>query len=246
MGHQNLSPELEAVVAKSQESSGFFIKDLPAGTMFDIVAGKFECVIVIVNPEKQEVAMTCNVKQIEGPDIWIVQGSGFGGSGLKAGWIGTDGRMTMNRLAGGLVESDPVNSWALRNDPVEIQRITEEAEARRPKEMSAEEAAEHDKEFAAAVEKFITETLPESVQGRARKIIEEFGNEYGKSYAIDLLYQAQNKGNLDPLALELLERDMKEEWSYQPPEVRGDVEFLPKSAHIWRSVYIELGLKFPS
>lgn len=241
MGHQGLSTELNAIVEHSQESEGFFVKNLFVGTMIDITAGKFECTIVVVNPEGQEVALICNDERIKGPDIWIVQGSGFGGSGMKVGWIGTGGRIIMNRLAGGQAESNPVNKWTFRDDPIEAQRITNEAEANRPEEMTAEEAAEHENEFNAAVEKFITETLSESIRERARKIIEEFGNEYGKNRAIDVLYQAQKKGNLD-LALELLERDIRDEWLYQPPPVRGDPEFLPKNARIWLSLYAELGL----
>lgn len=245
MGHPHLSPELNAIVERSQQSNGFFVKDLPVGIMITITANKFECTIVVVKPENNEVALISNDERVSGPDIWIVRGSNFGGSGMKVGWIGTDGKMIMNRLAGGQMTSHPVNKWEIRDDPAEAKRIADEAEAKRPKEMTPEEEAEHDRKIDAAIEKLVVEKFDQSVQARVRTLVNFFENGPGKIAAISLLLYAKEQDKLDR-AIELLQRDCDDDWEYKPPSVRGDPGFLPLYAQKWENLYAELGLPLPN
>ena len=205
--HPNLSAGINAQIEKGNTDSGFFVNRMEPGTMIHIVARSASFTMVVVNPEENEVAMTSTVEGMEGPDLWMVMGSGWGGSLMKVGWIGLDAQMRMRRLSGGLLESATVSSFVVLDDPVEATRIMEEAEARRPRVMTKEEEEEHNQRFATAVEELLVKEFDDKeVRNRAREMIGHFGNIPAKGTVVGVLCQAKKYEKLD-LAFELLERD---------------------------------------
>jgi hypothetical protein len=246
MAHPNLSPALNARLDSDNASNGFFVEDLSSGMMIDIVTGKTNYTVVVIDPVKREVAMISNRKQLEGPDIWRVMGSGWGGSMLKIGWIGVDMRMQMRRLAGGLLESSAVRSFNIREDAAKAKRIIDEAEAKRPRLMTPEEVAEYDRKLAGAVEEtIIAEFESEEVRDRAREMIGRFGNNSAKMCVTGVLSQGKKYDKLEQ-AFKLLERDWQAHWCWQPPSIAGDPEFMALNAHRWKALYQDLGVPSPA
>ena len=246
MTHPNLSPEINDQVEKGNTDSGFFVNKMEPGTMIHIVTRRTSYTLVVVNPAENEVAMISTQEGIEGPDLWSVMGSGWGGSLMKVGWIGLNAQMRMRRLSGGLLESSSVRSFVVRDDPAEAKRIMEEAEAKRPRVMTEEEEKEYNRRFAAAVEELLVKEFDdEGVRNRAREMIGRFGNIPAKGAVAGVLYQAKKHGKLD-LGFELLERDWRDQWDFQPPQIAGDPEFMPLNAHRWEALYRDLGVPLPS
>ncbi|OGI92336.1 hypothetical protein A2933_01230 [Candidatus Nomurabacteria bacterium RIFCSPLOWO2_01_FULL_46_18] len=244
--HPNLSASINAQVQKGNTDSGFFVNRMEPGTMIHIVARSTSFTMVVVNPEKNEVAMTSTVEGIEGPDLWMVMGSGWGSSLMKVGWIGLDAQMRMRRLSGGLLESATVSSFVVLDDPAEATRIMGEAEARRPRVMTEEEEEEYEQRFATAVEELLVREFDgEGVRNRAREMIGRFGNIPAKGAVAGVLCQAKKYEKLD-LAFKLLEQDWVGQWYFQPPQVAGNPEFMPLNAHRWKALYRNLGVPLPS
>ncbi len=248
MPHPNLSPELNAVVDAGEKNPGIDITAQEKGMMFYVATRNTKYTIVIVDPAKQEIAVASTNPEIPGPDIYYYMGAGWGGSMMKVGCIVVGAQMRMRRLAGGLIETSPVKDIAFcsgGNSVKKAKQIIEEAEAKRPRVMTEEEEKDYDAKFAKAVEKIITKEFPADKQDWIREMVGRFGNIPAKGTVLGVLSQAQKHGKLDK-AIQLLERDWKEQWNYQPPPVAGDPEFMPLNAHRWSALYRELGIPLPS
>jgi len=242
--HPNLSPELNAAIQAGDENR-IDIKTQQRGMMFDVVTGHTKYTIVVVDPEKQEIAMVTDNPEIPGTDLWCLMGAGWGGSMMKIGFIVVGAQMRMRRLSGGLIETSPVKSFSLRDEPEEAKRIIDKAESRRPQFMTEEEEREYDAQFAEAIERIIAKEFPVDKQEWIREMIGRFGNTSTKGVVLGVLSQAQKYGRFDK-AQQLLERDWKRHWYYQPPQVAGDPEFMPLNAHRWDALYRELDIPLPS
>ncbi len=103
--HQNLSPELNAMV-EAGNAEGFDVATMKKGTMFEFATKNSTYTIVVVDPEKSEVAMitTSSNPEIPKKNLWILMGSGWGGSTMKMNWVGVGARVRMRCLNGGLVD----------------------------------------------------------------------------------------------------------------------------------------------
>lgn len=243
--HPNLSPEINAAIQAGNENPSINIENQQKGTMFDVVSGHTKYTIVVVDPEKQEVAMVTDNPKIPGTDLWYLMGAGWGGSMMKIGFIVVGAQMRMRRLSGGVIETSPVKSFSLRNEPEAAKIIVDEAESRRPRVMTEQEERDNDIQFAEAVEKIITKEFPEDKQEWIREMVGRFGNIPAKGVILGVLSQALKYGRFDK-AQQLLERDWEEHWLYQPPFAAGDPEFMPLNAHRWDALYQELGIPLPS
>ncbi len=245
MDHPNLSPEINAVVQAGNNNPSINITTQQKGTMFDITSGHTKYTIVVVVPEKQEVAMITDNPNIKGTDIWYLMGAGWGGSMMKIGYIVIGAQMRMRRLSGGLIETSPIKSFSLRDEPEEAKRIMDEAESRRPHVMTEEEERDYNAKFAEAIEKIIAKEFPSDKQEWIREMVGRFGNTPAKGVVLGILSQAQKHGKLDE-AQRLLERDWEKNWCFQPPSVAGDPEIMPLNAHRWNALYNELGIPLPN
>lgn len=243
--HPNLSPALNAAVQAGTDNPGIDIKTQARGTMFDVVSGHTKYTIVVVDPEKQEIAMVTDNHKISGTDLWYYMGAGWGGSMMKVGWIVVGAQMRMRRLSGGAIETSPVKNFSLRNEPEEARRIMDEAESRRPQVMTEDQEHDQDAQFAEAAEEIIKGEFPPDQQGWIREMVGHFGNIPAKAVVLGVVSQAQKHGKLDK-AKQLLERDWERDWRFQPPYAAGDPEFMPLNAHRWNALYHELGVPLPS
>jgi len=172
-------------------------------------------------------------------------GAGWGGSVMQVGRIVVGAQMRMRRLSGGTIETSPVKSFSVRDDPRRAKRIMDEAEARRPRVMTEAEEKEYDSKFAEIVEEIISKEFPGDKQAWIREMVGRFGNTPAKGTVLGVLSQAQKHGKMDE-AMRLLERDWEKHWYYQPGYAAGDPEFMPLNAHRWDALYRELGIPKPS
>lgn len=244
MLHSNLSPGINAILSANEKNPGIDIKTQKKGTMFKIASGHTKYTMVVVNPEKQEVAMVTDNPEIQGTDIWYYMGAGWGGSMMKIGYIMIGAQMRMRRLSGGLIETSPVKSFFVCNEPEEAKRIMDEAGARRPQIMTEEEEQDYNRKFAELTEKFISEEFPKKNQEWIREMVGRFGNNAAKGTILGVLSQAHKHGKIKQ-AMAFLERDWEKDWSYQPPSVAGDPEFMPLNIHRWEALYRELNIPKP-
>jgi len=245
MPHPNLSPELNAAVQAGDENPGINITVQKKGMMFCVITGNTKYTIVIVDPEKQEIAVKSTRPEIPGPDIYYYLGAGWGGSMMKIGCIVIGAQMRMRRLSGGLIETSPVKGFVPRNDPTKAKRIMAEAESRRPQVMTEEEERDFEAKFEKVTEELIQKEFPSNEREWIRKMVGRFGNIPAKGTVLGVLSQAHKFGKLDE-AQQLLERDFEKYWYYQPPSVAGDPEFMPLNAHRWNALYRELEIPFPN
>ena len=243
--HPNLSRSINAAIQAGDKNPGIDITTQLKGVMFEVMTGHTKYTMVVVDPEKQEVAMRTTNPEIPGTDIWYLMGAGWGGSVIKIGCIIVNAQMRMRRLSGGLIETSPVKSLSFPDNPEEAKRIMDEAESRRPQFMTEQEEKEYEIEFSEITERMITKEFPKDKQEWIREMVSRFGNIPAKGTVLGILSQAQKHGKLAK-AQELLERDWLKYWSYQPPSTAGDPEFIPLNAHRWDALYRELDIPLPS
>jgi hypothetical protein len=242
VAHQNISRELNDFVA---DERGFSINKLTAGTLVDIQTGRTRYAIVVVHPAKSEVAMVGSRVEFAEPELWILQGSSRGGSCMKMQWIGVGLTFAMNRMSdGGLMESSPVKTFEFRDDPAEAKRITDAAEAKRPRIMTAKEEAEYKKKFAAVIETFIEKHFPEEHRERVREFAGRFKNGNAVGTVLGVLSQGLKYEKFE-LAFALLEADWQEQWQFQPDELAGDPDLMPLNARRWEALWANLGVPTP-
>lgn len=243
--HPGLSPEMNAAIRSSEENASIDIKAQKKGTMLEVVSEHTRYTMVIVDHGKSEVAMRTDNPNIEGTDIWILLGAGWGGSMMKIGWICVGAQMRMRRLRDdGLIETSAVKGFAVCNNPEEAKRIVEGAEINRPVPMTEEEAKKSKAEFAVVVEKIITNEFPADKQDSIREMTGRFGNMPAKATVLGILSQAHKHGKLSK-CMELMERYWGRYWVYQPPPVAGDPGFMPLNARRWDALYHELDIPLP-
>ena len=113
--HPNLSAELNAAVRAGDENLGINIDAQEKGTMIEVITDHHKYTLVVIDPEKHEVAMTTDNLEIDGYGIWTLLGAGWGGSMTQIGRIVVGAHMKMRQLTGGVTETSRVKSFLLKN-----------------------------------------------------------------------------------------------------------------------------------
>jgi len=238
-----ISAEAFALVNADKLTEGFFIKNLPRGTYIRLHGHNHHYDIVVVNPEGQEVALNSNHPQIPKNKLWLLDGSDAGGSMLKLGFVGIDLQPRLRGLSGGLIHMSAVQKIEPLSNKEEAEAILLEAEKNRPQVMTAEEEAEHNKNFGEIIKKLVREEFPEH-EGRIMELMERFGNQDAQMVLSGVFYQAKKYGKIRE-AFELLEKDWERDWAFQPPFIRGNPEAMPINAHRWDNFFERLGVPRP-
>lgn len=94
-----------------------------------------------------------------------------------------------------------------------------------------------------ATEEFVAETFPSNRLRRIHALVGEFNLE-GKGNMLGILERAHKAGKLDE-ALDMLEAQLREHWSYYPKELRGSFITVKDEMKI-RDTYHILGIQVPS
>lgn len=242
MGYENLSPNLRKFVEAVQKGDGFEVKQLPENTLLELVTKHdHRYTVLVTNPEKGEVVLFGEgVKELREPQLFILQGSTFGGSAVKIGWIGTGLRPRLNPLIGGLVTLSPVKEINFINDPEKAQRIRRQVEASRPPKATEAEIEEAKKNLG----KWIEEKFAGGQLEEVKRLVGEFAFPDGQGVILGILDRAREAGKLTQ-ALETLERQLADHWSWRPPMFRG-LFINEKDVAYIHQAYQELGLPFPA
>lgn len=245
MLHPHLAPELRTELDRVQSAEGFDIMSQPPGQLIDLVTRDARFTLVVLNPAEGEVAMESTFAGYEESRIWYVQGHSFGSAGLRVGHVAVGTRIRMRAQTGEGMETSTLVRIVHRDDPEAVDRIRSVAESHRLREATEEELKEIDAKRAAWIEELLTTEYPdEAVRAQVRTLVERFGNFDGRACALGLLHQACTYGKFEA-AVERLQRDWEQEWSYQPPFARGNPEFMPKNARVWDAAYADLALPIP-
>lgn len=233
-------PTLAELTQKAEKDGGFTVDELPTGTLFELrtKSGSLYSVMV-TNPKECEVALVGGSHpQLQEPDLYELQGSTFGGSLCKLGWVGIGPCPRLTILRGGLVTIGQVRSCVFVGDTKRAADIMARAEARRPREMTDQELEGLQKEIDGLIDKKFSGEDHEKV----RELVHCFGLE-GQGVMLGYLDRAQDADKLQE-ALAVLERHYEEHWSYRPKEMRGsfiteqDVDYIN-----W--AYLEISLPMP-
>ncbi len=94
-----------------------------------------------------------------------------------------------------------------------------------------------------ATRQFVSETFPSNKSSRIHALVDEFNME-GQGNMLGLLEGAHKVGKLDE-ALDLLEAQYREHWSYYPKALRGSF-ITEKDEMKIRNSYKQLGIPLPT
>lgn len=94
-----------------------------------------------------------------------------------------------------------------------------------------------------ATMEFVAESFPSSKSRRIHDLVDNFNME-GQGVMLGILDGAHKAGKLDE-ALDLLETQYREHWSYRPKDLRGSFITAKDEIKV-RDVYKELGIPLPS
>lgn len=237
MGHPNLSPELQR--ALDNEEPGFFVKTKERGSMLDLVTENHTYRVVVADPEKGELVLFGNNAGLLKPRLFQLQGSTYGGSVTKMGWLGLGMYPRLHALDGGLVSMSSVQSINFIEDAEESERLLAEAEKNRPRTATEEETAQMREKF--------WEWVDDHDWGEHKDWVHEFVGRFrflnGQAYISGILVVALEAGKLED-AIRILERQFEEHWFFRPPEFRGEL-VTEKDAYYLEKAYQDLGLTPP-
>lgn len=235
--HPNLSPELQQFIALAEKNKGFQLAKLSKGTLFEMITQNSVYTAVVTNPQKNEIAMTGTREELRKPALYTLQGSTFGGSAVKIGWIGVGLRPRLHPLTGGIVVLSKLRAFTLINDKKKTREIVKAAELQRPKRPSKRDIQRWNKK----VEEIIRRFDPDHVDW-VRQFVSFFNNE-GKAIMLGLLEKAREVGKMQE-AIRVLSRHFDEHWCYRAPEIRGSFITETDVLYVERA-YSELGLPSP-
>ncbi len=231
------SPRTVNPLELMNESEGFFIEAVTAGTMFEIETRSGSTYTLIVSrPEQHEVVLTGPHDALKKPTLFNLQGGTAGGSMVKAGFIGNGLRMRLNG-PGSLLTTSPVVEIREVNDLSRALEMLAEAELNRPPPVTDERI----KKFEEFVESLILQ-LPPEYQDRARGYVLEFNFE-GQGMIVQIFRLANEAGKLDR-AFDVLNDHWSRHWAYRAPEIRGSFVTEQDEYYI-RLAYEEIGLALP-
>lgn len=232
-----VSPQIAEFVRTAETNRGFWLKDVPDGTLLKVETGNDTFRILVLDAKDGKVALKATHPQLQEPMVFYHQGSTGGGSMVKMGWVGVGLHLRMNPADGGLMTTGVVKSFEVIQEEAvrsELQATAEEFEKR--KSISPEE-------FDAAVAQLIKRDFPVQYQAEVADFVGKFCME-GKGIMLGILDQARKADKL-PEALKLLEVHYREHWSYRPPPLRGSF-ITQQDVHYADLPYKELGLELPS
>jgi hypothetical protein len=237
---RNLSPSLQAFMAVVDENDGFYLKDLPAGTMIELTTQSGSLyTMVVIDPEGGELALFGGGHpKTQQPEIYILQGSTCGGSACKVGWIGLNLRLRLNLLSGGLIVLSSLKAFEIKTDEIQACNIIAEAESRRPLEATDEELAE----MQVQIDCLVDEKFDGDEREQVRDMTHRFNLE-GQGMMLGYFDRAQEAGKLEA-ALEVMERHYREHWSFRPQVARGSF-ITPEDIRYMKLAYTEIGLTPP-
>lgn len=227
-----LSPQLVALA----KAGGFALKDVLAGTLMEIETFHDTFWVLVLDPAEGKVVVESTNPQLLVATVFYHQGATSGGSAVKLGWFGVGYRLCMNAGAGGVLSTSVVQHIRSIKDKVRVQRMVEAAKKfDRRKTISSDE-------FAAKVRELIVKEFPADQRGRITAFVSKFNLE-GQGVMLGILSRAHAVRKLTQ-ALEILDEDFREHWSFRPPLVRGsfltehDVDYVERA-------YQKLGLPSP-
>lgn len=236
-GEKNLDPRLLAKIKQSEKDGGVFLQEIPNGHIVEVHTGNSVYTIAVIDKEKNKVAMQGNGKHLQQPTVSYLQGSTFGGSLIKVGWIGVGMHLEAQLAGGGVLTTSVIQTVEIKKDAKKAKELMEKSLATAPKEATREEAR-------SAIQKFIEDKFPVALKPEVAQIIETFSIN-GQIAIVTLLETALWHEKFEA-AKQLIFKFWQEHWSYQAPEIRGDHLFSPANAHYLERAYRELELPLPS
>lgn len=236
-GEKNIDPRLLAKIKQSEKDGGVFLQDIPNGHIVEVHTRNSVYVIAVIDKEKGKVAIQGNGKHLQQPTVGYLQGSTFGGSMLKVGWIGIGMHLEVQLARGGFLTTSVMQTVEIKKDAKKAKALTEKALATAPKEVTREEARR-------AIQKFIEDKFPAVLKPEVAQIIKAFSTN-GQIAIVTFLETALWREKFEA-AKQFIAKFWQEHWSYQAPEIRGDPLFSPANAHYLERAYRELELPLPS
>ncbi len=220
---------IEEADARGATDGGFKVSQLPAGTLLSVVTMNNVYRVVVVDPDKGDLAVEGGV--LAEPHLFQLIGSTFGGSIIKPDWIGAGMVMKCYDF-----HTSTVQSVKVEDNPELVKRIAEEAK-KNTIVLTREQAEEKLQEF---LEEKLTDPL---VLQEIRDCIDGFS--LGGRIALATFFvRAQEKNRLTQ-AFDATKEMWEEAWVFQHPQMRGDPE-LGNNAHYLEELYARTGISLKS
>ena len=215
--------------ARGAIDGGFRVSQLPAGTLLSVVTENNVYHVVVVNPDKGDLAVEGGV--LAEPHLFQLIGSTFGGSIIKPDWIGAGMVMKCYNF-----HTSTVQSVKVEDNPELAKRITEEAK-KNTVEITVEQAEE-------GLQKFLEgELIDPLVLQEVRSYIDGFSLS-GRIALATFFVKAKEKNRLEK-AFDAAKEMWEEAWGFQHPQMRGDPE-LGNNAHYLKELYARTGISLKS
>lgn len=233
---KNANHFLLVKIGQTDIDNGVFLQDIPDGHIAEIHTRNSIYTVAVIDKEKGKVAMQGNGEHLQQPTVGYLQGSTFGGSMIKVGWIGIGMHLEIQLAGGGVLTTSVIQTMGIKEDAKKAKELTEKALVTAPKNVTGEEARR-------AIQKFIEDKFPPTLRPEVAQIIETFSTN-GQIAIVTLLEVALWHEKFEA-AKQLIFKFWQEHWSYQAPEIRGDHLFSPATAHYLERAYQELELPLP-